>query len=236
VGGSGIATLKGLIQGGARRQLQRAHFPPRGLEPAGPRAGLGGRARRRVLPPDQIGYIADRCADQSPRTITGVPTVAGQSPYSTCTGRRHDEWESDLWRAGSRSTRRAQRTILAVGGRGVAAVLLSLVSDVARATSELNRSWSRIVIAKDSTDAFTRAPTSYFKDRVRVGIARSFRRRGLRASGPRRPLIPASSEPQIRQGEPAEHVLRQEPRTDPPRTPLFDKPSATRQCRWAFGP
>jgi multidrug efflux system outer membrane protein len=78
-------------------------------------------------------------------------------------------WEIDLWGRIRRSTEAANAQLFASEeDRG--AVLLSLVSDVAQAYFELIELDARLVIAKDSTDAY-QSTYKLFKDRVQFGIA-----------------------------------------------------------------
>ena len=102
--------------------------------------------------------------------ISGAPLPPGASQYSTVyLGGATMSWEIDLWGRIRRSTEAANAQLLA-SEDGRNAVLLSLVSDVAQAYFELIELDARLVIAKQSTDAY-QSTYNLFKDRVQFGIA-----------------------------------------------------------------
>ncbi len=160
----GDATLKGLIQD-ALAGNYNVRIAAARVQQARAQAGV---ARSEFFP--QIGYIATAVQTRGLSNITGVPPVAGQSPYSTVyLGGATMSWEIDLWGRIRRSTEAANAQLLA-SEEGRAAVLLSLVSDVAQGYFELIELDARLVIAKDSTDAY-QSTYKLFKDRVEFGIA-----------------------------------------------------------------
>jgi len=139
----GDATLKGLIQE-ALAGNYNVRIAAARVQQARAQAGV---ARSEFFP--QIGYIATAVQTRGLSNITGVPPVAGQSPYSTVyLGGATMSWEIDLWGRIRRSTEAANAQLLA-SEEGRAAVLLSLVSDVAQGYFELIELDARLVIAKD---------------------------------------------------------------------------------------
>ena len=160
----GDATLKGLIQE-ALAGNYNVRIAAARVQQARAQAGV---ARSEFFP--QIGYTATAVQTRGLSNITGAPPVAGQSPYSTVyLGGATMSWEIDLWGRIRRSTEAANAQLLA-SEEGRAAVLLSLVSDVAQAYFELIELDARLAIAKDSTDAY-QSTYKLFKDRVEFGIA-----------------------------------------------------------------
>jgi multidrug efflux system outer membrane protein len=160
----GDATLKSLIQD-ALAGNYNVRIAAARVQQARAQAGV---ARSEFFP--QIGYTASAVQSRGLSNILGTPPTPGQSPYSTVyLGGATMSWEIDLWGRIRRSTEAANAQLLA-SEEGRAAVLLSLVSDVAQAYFELIELDARLAIAKDSTDAY-QSTYKLFKDRVEFGIA-----------------------------------------------------------------
>jgi multidrug efflux system outer membrane protein len=160
----GDAALKGLIQEAITGNYNVRIAVAR-VQQARAQAGV---ARSEFFP--QIGYTATAQQTKGLSNITGIPPAPGQSQFSTVyLGGATMSWEIDLWGRIRRSTEAANAQLLA-SEEGRAAVLLSLVSDVAQAYFELIELDARLAIAKDSTDAYQKT-YKLFKDRVEFGIA-----------------------------------------------------------------
>jgi multidrug efflux system outer membrane protein len=160
----GDATLKGLIQE-ALAGNYNVRIAAARVQQARAQAGV---ARSEFFP--QIGYTASAVQSRGLSNILGTTPAPGQSLYSTVyLGGATMSWEIDLWGRIRRSTEAANAQLFA-SEEGRAAVLLSLVSEVAQAYFELIELDARLVIAKDSTDAY-QGTYNLFKDRVEFGVA-----------------------------------------------------------------
>ena len=213
----GDATLKGLIEE-ALAGNYNVRIAAARVQQARAQAGV---ARSEFFP--QIGYTASAVQTRGLSNITGTPPSAGASNYSTVyLGGATMSWEIDLWGRIRRSNEAAQAQLLA-SEDGRAAVLLSLVSDVAQAYFELIELDARLVIAKASTDAY-QGTYKLFKDRVEFGIAsqlQTSRAEGALAQA-------AASIPDLESQVTAKEnqlstLLGRNPGSIPRGTPLFDQ-------------
>jgi len=160
----GDATLKGLIQEAIAGNYNVRIAAAR-VQQARAQAGV---ARSEFFP--QVGYTASAVQTRGLSNMIGTPSPPEASNFSTVyLGGATMSWEIDLWGRIRRSTEAANAQLLA-SEDGRAAVLLSLVSDVAQAYFELIELDARLQIAKNSTQAY-QGTYKLFKDRVEFGIA-----------------------------------------------------------------
>jgi len=213
----GDATLKGLIQE-ALAGNYNVRIAAARVQQARAQAGV---ARSGFFP--QVGYTATALQTRGIDNLTGTPPSSGASNFSTVyLGGATMSWEIDIWGKIRRSTEAANAQLLA-SEDGRAAVLLSLVSDVAQAYFELIELDARLAIAKASTEAY-QATYKLFKDRVEFGIAsqlQTSRAEGALAQA-------AASIPDLESQITAKEnqistLLGRNPGSIPRGTPLFDQ-------------
>lgn len=213
----GDATLKGLLQE-ALAGNYNVRIAAARVQQARAQAGV---ARSEFFP--QVGYTASAVQTRGLANLSGIPQPPGTSPYSTVyLGGATMSWEIDLWGRIRRSTEAANAQLLA-SEDGRAAVLLSLVSDVAQAYFELIELDALLAIAKQSTDAY-QATYNLFKDRVQFGIASQLQTSRAEGALAQAAATIPDLESQITAKEnQLSTLLGRNPSSIPRGTPLFDQ-------------